>query len=43
MLSHDIAEILINLGNKLKESPNDLMVRVEVKEKLNIIVEDMEG
>lgn len=43
MIKEDIAEILINLGNKLKENPNDLMVRVEVKEKLNRIVEDMEG
>lgn len=43
MLNHDIAEILLNLGNKLKENPNDLMVRAEVKEKLNRIIEDTEG
>lgn len=42
MINHDIAEILINLGNKLKENPKDLMIRVEVKEKLNRIVKDME-
>lgn len=42
MIKNDIAEILLSLGNKLKENPNDLMVMVEVKEKLNRIVEDME-
>lgn len=40
MIKQDIAEI--NLGNKLKENPNDLMVMVEVKEKLSRILEDME-
>lgn len=41
-LTKDISEILLNLGNKLKQNPNDLMVLVEVKEKLKRIVEDME-
>ncbi|MGL5188829.1 MAG: hypothetical protein ACRC7S_04090 [Cetobacterium sp.] len=42
MLEEEISEILLNLGNKLKSNPNDLMLMAEVVEKLKIIVKDME-
>lgn len=42
MIVRDIAELLISLGYKLRETPDDIMARIELKEKLTRIAEDLE-
>lgn len=42
MLTSDIAEILIELANKYKNDPNNLMTKVEIKEKLKEVSKILE-
>lgn len=42
MLTSDIAEILIKLANKYKNDPNNLMTKVEIKEKLKEVSKILE-